>query len=119
MQTNSSPFERAGWSCRRRTRPRHCGKRTSNAEEHMQTRVQQIALGMALILAAGCAGQQVSTDYSPATGFSQFRTFALVMPPDTAAQQLLDQRVRNAVQTQLGAKGLTATDRENADLYVG
>lgn len=85
----------------------------------MQTRVQQIALGMALILAAGCAGKQVTTDYSPATGFSQYRTFALVMPPDTAAQQLLDQRVRSAVQAQLDAKGLTATDRQNADLYVG
>ena len=85
----------------------------------MQTRVRLIALGMGLILAAGCAGQKVTTDYSPATSFSQYRTFALVMPPDTGAQQLLDQRVRNSVQTQLTAKGLTVTDRENADLYVG
>jgi hypothetical protein len=85
----------------------------------MQTKMRQIALGMGLILAAGCAGQQVTTDYSPATSFSQFRTFALVMPPDTSAQQLLDQRVRNAVQAQLDAKGLTVADRQNADLYVG
>ena len=86
----------------------------------MQTRMRQIALGMGLILAAGCAGQQVTTDYSPATSFSQFKTFALVSSPDTtAAQQLLDQRVRNAVQAQLTTKGLTPTDRENADLYVG
>jgi uncharacterized protein DUF4136 len=85
----------------------------------MQTRLRQIALGMGLILAAGCAGQQVTTDYSPKTSFSQFRTFALVMPPDSAAQQLLDQRVRNAVQAQLDAKGLTQADRQNADLYVG
>ena len=85
----------------------------------MQTRMRQIALGMGLILAAGCAGQQVTTDYSPATSFSQFRTFALVMPPDTGAQQLLDQRVRDAVRAQLAAKGLTQTDRQNADLFVG
>ena len=86
----------------------------------MQTRMRQIALGMGLILAAGCAGQQVTTDYSPATSFSQFRTFALVSAPDTAAaQQLLDQRVSNAVQAQLAGKGLTATDRQNADLFVG
>ena len=86
----------------------------------MQTRMRQIALGMGLTLAAGCAGQQVTTDYSPATSFSQFRTFALVSPPDTAAaQQLLDQRVRNAVQAQLTTKGLTPADRQNADLYVG
>jgi hypothetical protein len=88
-------------------------------EEHMQTRIRHIALGMGLILAAGCAGQQVATDYSPKTSFPQFRTFALVMPPDSAAQQLLDQRVRNAVQAQLDAKGLKQADRQNADLFVG
>jgi hypothetical protein len=81
--------------------------------------MRQITLGMGLILAAGCAGQQVTTDYSPATSFSQYKTFALVMPPDTGAQQLLDQRVRNAVQAQLTTKGLTLADRQSADLYVG
>ena len=86
----------------------------------MRTRMRRLTLGMGLILAAGCAGQQVTTDYSPATSFSQFRTFALVSSPDTtAAQQLLDQRVRNAVQAQLTTKGLTPADRQNADLYVG
>jgi len=86
----------------------------------MQIRMRHAVLGMGLILAAGCAGQGVTTDYSPATSFSQFHTFALVSPPDTAAaQQLLDQRVQNAVQAQLAEKGLTQTDRENADLFVG
>jgi hypothetical protein len=85
----------------------------------MRMRARPITLGIGLILAAGCAGQQVSTDYSPATSFSHFRTFALVAPPDPAAQQLLDQRVRNAVQAQLDAKGLTTADRQNADLFVG
>jgi hypothetical protein len=85
----------------------------------MQTELRQIAFGIGLLLAAGCAGQQVTTDYSPATNFSQFRTFALVMPPDTGARQLLDQRVRSSVQAQLIAKGLTLADRQSADLYVG
>lgn len=82
-------------------------------------RPQQLALGMGLIVAVGCAGQQVSTDFSPTVSFSQFRTFALVMPPSRAGEQLLDQRVRNAVQAQLDAKGLTATDREHADVFAG
>jgi hypothetical protein len=86
----------------------------------MRTRMRRLTLDMGLILAAGCAGQQITTDYSPATSFSQFKTFALVSSPDTtAAQQLLDQRVRNAVQAQLTTKGLTLADRQNADLYVG
>ncbi len=85
----------------------------------MQIRARQLVFGIGLLLAAGCAGRQVTTDYSPATGFSRYRTFALVSPPDTAAQQLIDQRVRNAVQAQLTGKGLTETDRQTADLYVG
>jgi uncharacterized protein DUF4136 len=82
-------------------------------------RTRRIAFGMGLIFATGCAGYQVSADYSPAVSFSQFHTFALVMPPDTAARQLLDQRVRNAVQAQLDARGLTISDRQHADLFVG
>jgi hypothetical protein len=86
----------------------------------MSTRLQQIVLGLSLLVAAaGCAGRQLTTDYSPATRFSQYRTYALVAPPDTASQQLLDQRVQRAVQGQLAAKGLTPAAREQADLYVG
>lgn len=85
----------------------------------MKMRAQHIAFGMGLILLAGCAGNQVITDFSPDVSFSQFRSYALVMPPDTAAQQLLDQRVRNAVRAQLAAKGLAVSDREHADLFVG
>src|SRR5215210_7830596 len=85
----------------------------------MQITIRGMALGVGVALMAGCAGQQVTTDYSPATSFSQYKTFALVTPPDTGAQQLLDQRVRNAVQAQLSTKGLTLADREGADLYVG
>lgn len=84
----------------------------------MEKRMPRITLVMGLVL-AGCATQQVATDYSPTASFAQFKTFALVSSPDTGAQQLLDQRVRSAVQVQLAAKGLTATDRENADLFVG
>jgi hypothetical protein len=85
----------------------------------MKMRAQEVALGIGLILSAGCAGNRVTTDYSPALSFSPFHTFALVMPPDTSAQQLLDQRIRNAVQTQLHAKGLVVSDRRQADLFVG
>jgi hypothetical protein len=85
----------------------------------MEMRAQRIVLGVGLILVAGCAGPQVTTDFSPAVSFSRFRTFALVTPPDTVAQQLLDQRVRNAVEAQLDAKGLAVSDRQHADLYVG
>jgi len=85
----------------------------------MQSRVRGMVLGACLIVTAGCAGQHVSTDYSPAVGFSQYRTFALVSRPDSMSHQLIDDRVRNAIEAQLGAKGLTETERSSADLFVG
>jgi hypothetical protein len=85
----------------------------------MTKKAKHIAFGIGLILATGCAGYQVSTDYSPGVSFSQFRSYALVMPPDTGSERLLDQRVRNAVQAQLETKGLARLDRQHADLFVG
>jgi hypothetical protein len=94
---------------------------TTNSESgaQMPRKIRRLAIAGGLLLAAACAGQQATTDYSPSTSFSQYRSFALVMPPDSGSQQLLDQRVRNAVEAQLLAKGLIQTDRESADLFVG
>src|SRR5882672_9968916 len=85
----------------------------------MRISLRGFVLGTGLIAAAGCAGPQVTTDYSPAVGFTQFHTFVLVSEPDSASHQLLDDRVAHAVETQLAGKGLTATDRAQADLFVG
>lgn len=84
-----------------------------------QSRLRAIALVACLTAAAACAGQRISTDYSPTVGFSQYRTFALVSRPDSGSHQLIDDRVRTAIEAQLAAKGLSETDRGNADLFVG
>jgi hypothetical protein len=76
-------------------------------------------LGACVVAAAGCAGQHVSTDYSPSIDFGQFHSYSLVTSPDSASHQLLNDRVAQAVQSQLAAKGLTPTDRANANLFVG
>jgi len=76
-------------------------------------------MSLCLIAAGACAGQQVSTDYSPDTGFADYRTFALVSRPDSASHELIDDRVRIAVEAQLKNKGLLETNRESADLFVG
>lgn len=85
----------------------------------MQTRIRGWIVGAGVIAAAGCAGQHVSTDYSPTIDFGGFHSFTLVTQPDSGGQQLLDDRVARAVQGQLTAKGLTLTDRAKASLYVG
>ncbi|HEX2248770.1 MAG TPA: DUF4136 domain-containing protein, partial [Gemmatimonadales bacterium] len=91
----------------------------STQGEDMQTTLNKILMGAGLLVVAGCAGRQVTTDYNPEAGFSQYRTFAMVSSPDSLSHQLIDDRVRSAVEAQLTDKGLTETSRESADLYVG
>jgi len=76
-------------------------------------------LSAGLVVLAGCSGNQVTTDYNPQTGFSQYKTFAMVSVPDSFSHQLIDDRIRTAVEGKLIDKGLSETNRNDADLYVG
>lgn len=84
----------------------------------MQGRLQAVVLGAALATVAGCASN-VSTDYNPNTGFANLHTYALVTPTDRKSHQLLDDRVRTSVVSQLTAKGMREADRDHADVLVG
>lgn len=85
----------------------------------MQTKSLHFALGAGLLTLGGCAGMHVVSDFSPATSFSQYHSFAMVTRPDSASHQLIDDRVRTAVDAQLSAKGFTEVGRGQADLFVG
>src|ERR1700737_2987554 len=88
-------------------------------EGTMGERQRVAVLSIALTLVAACASQPVTVDYNPDTGFSSFRTFAMVSRPDSASPQLIDDGMRTAIETQLEAKGLRDTTRAQADLFVG
>src|SRR6516165_3204424 len=87
-------------------------------------------LGTAFVLGiVACSvtcGQDVRTNYMPGTDFSKYHTYAWVDevkgvpavggPPD----QILDTQVKQAVDFQMAAKGLTkAVDGGKADLLLG
>jgi uncharacterized protein DUF4136 len=64
--------------------------------------------------------QSTTFNYMPDTNFAQFHTFKWVTVPGGAhPNQIVDQEIQNAVVAQLTAKGLTQTDADSADLYVG
>jgi len=84
----------------------------------MQARLRAVVCGAALVTLAGCASS-VSTDYNPSVGLSELRTYALVTPKDSTSHQLVDDRIRAAVISQLAAKGMKETDRDHADVLVG
>ena len=85
-----------------------------------------LALLMAFFL-TGCATTapvEVSTDFDQNVNFSQYRTFKWFQDKPSANRDstykyntFIDQRIRNAVETQLTRKGMTKTDG-NADVLI-
>ena len=64
------------------------------------------------------AAQDIRYNYLRGTDFSKFKTYKWVRVPKAQyPNDILDNQIRQAINTQLAAKGLTATE-ENPDLYV-
>jgi hypothetical protein len=82
--------------------------------------VAMIGIGFALTLAAGVAAQDVKTNAMPGVDFSKFHTYKWVpIPGGSHPNQIVDQEIKQSVDSQLASKGLTKTDSDPADLYVG
>jgi hypothetical protein len=81
-------------------------------------------LGMALILLLAASAltpaQEVSTNAMPGVDFSKYHTYKWVtIEGATYPNQIVDTQIKQAVDSQLAAKGLTKTDGEKADLLIG
>ncbi len=84
------------------------------------------ALVLALLACTVTQGQDVRTNSMPGTDFSKYHTYAWVDEvkgvPRVGGQpdQILDAQVKQAVDSQMAAKGLTkAGDGDKADLLLG
>ena len=79
---------------------------------------RKIFIGLALtVLMAGLAfGRKVRTDYDHNVNFSKYRTFTWINEPN-AQNPFMNQRMINAINGQLAARGLASSNR-NADLAV-
>jgi len=73
------------------------------------------------MLAAGTArAQDVRYDFDKDKDFSKFKTFKWVtIKGADQVDELTAKRITSAVDAELAKKGLTATDSDSADLYVG
>ncbi len=72
-------------------------------------------LGLSTALA-----QDVRTNHMPGTDFTKYHTYRWVSIPGGAhPNEITDAMIKQAVDAQLAAKGLTKTDSDNADLYLG
>jgi hypothetical protein len=82
----------------------------------------RITFGLALGLLA-CnlvVAQDVSSNSMPGTDFSKYHTYKWVpIAGASHPNQIVDTQIKQAVNAQLSAKGMTVTDADKADMYVG
>jgi hypothetical protein len=72
-----------------------------------------------LLMAGSVTAQDVKYNFMPGTDFSKFHTYKWVVVPNaTYPNQIVDTQIKDAINSQLSAKGLTSTDSDKADLYV-
>ena len=73
------------------------------------------------MLAAGSAiAQDVRYNFDKDTDFSKLKTYKWVAIKDApAVDNLRDKQIKDAVDAELAKKGLTRTDADTADLYIG
>jgi len=79
-------------------------------------RIKIAVAALAIVLAPTlAAAQKTSYDYNKSTDFTTFKTYAL-KDGTKVGQQLIDDRIVSAIETELAAKGFTKSD--NPDVFV-
>jgi len=73
-----------------------------------------------LLIVTASSAQDVRYNFDKSTDFARFKTYKWVQLKDAAKlDDLLDKQIKQAFDVELSKKGLTKTDTDPADLYVG
>ena len=79
-----------------------------------------MTLAVALVSCIGATSQDVRHNSMPGVDFSKFHTYKWVdIEGGAHPNQIMDAEIKQSIDTQLASKGMTKTDSEKADLYVG
>ena len=85
----------------------------------MKRAMHALTLGIVLAACATSPSADIDFDYDTAADFTSLKTFGWMAPTGNAvADELLVKRIRSAVDTQLQAKGRTAS-ADNPDFLIG
>src|SRR5215469_7037138 len=75
---------------------------------------------LVLLTARTLTAQDVKYNFMPGTDFSKYHTYKWVsIEGGGHPNQIVDAQIKQSVDSQLTTKGLTKTDSDKADLYVG
>lgn len=79
-----------------------------------------LLVGIVLFACGSALAQDVTYNYAQGTDFSKYKTYKWVKIDGAEyPDQILDQQIKQSIDSQLAAKGFTKTDGDNADLLVG
>jgi uncharacterized protein DUF4136 len=78
-----------------------------------------LALTLLLVTAGTLTAQDVRYNFMPGTDFSKYRTYKWVNTGGAHPDQIMDAEIKQSVDSQLASKGMTKTDSDTADLYIG
>jgi Domain of unknown function (DUF4136) len=85
-------------------------------------RMLQLAamIGVILFACGSVLAQDVSYNFVPGTDFTKYKTYKWVTIAGAEyPNQILDQQIKQSIDSQLAAKGFTKSDGDNIDLLVG
>src|SRR5215469_5876298 len=79
-----------------------------------------ILWALCCLVSSAAFAQDVTYNFMPGTDFSKYHTYKWVAIEGGAhPNQIVDAQIKQSVDSQLVAKGMTKTDNDKADVYVG
>jgi Domain of unknown function (DUF4136) len=86
----------------------------------MKKRILLTVIAMCVLALGNARAQDVRFNFDKDTDFSKFKTYKWVPIKDAnPPNDITDKMIKTTIDTELATKGLTKTDAETADLYVG
>jgi hypothetical protein len=77
-------------------------------------------MGVALLACGIVMAQDVKTNFMPGTDFSKYHTYKWVNIDNGAhPNQIVDAQIKQSVDEQLTSKGMTKTENDKADMFIG
>ena len=89
-------------------------------KENTMNRMMTIGFLTLISFSLALTAQDVSYNYDQAADFSKFKSFKWVeIKGSVHPDQLVDQQIKAALETEMAKKGLSKTDSDQANLYIG
>jgi hypothetical protein len=76
-------------------------------------------LALLFLTTTALIAQDVRYNFMPRTDFSKYRTYKWVNIGGSHPDQIMDAEIKQSVDSQLALRGMTKTDSDTADLYIG